>query len=235
MRTSAFASGEACRSKHIFSLNVLGSQQARRNLLLGQRPLITPSAYRLPPEKPKYSKEASTKWHGLVPTATARTNSPDCQSEGLTPPTPPAAPSPPSDCACQNPSGEPAIDRSEQFGELPRLALVAPEACEAHGGAQACPRIWLVVDGRHGGCARSTLPLSWGTDDFSAISLANRAPPRPRTIFPWYFAWLSLPCQRSASSPAPTASKNTTVAFPASAKPWRKTQQIWRCVGPLPA
>ena len=31
---------------------------------------------------------------------------------------------------------EPAVDWSEQFARLLHLALVAPEACEAHGGAE---------------------------------------------------------------------------------------------------
>jgi hypothetical protein len=32
--------------------------------------------------------------------------------------------------------GKPAVNRSEQFARLLHLALVAPEACEAHGGAE---------------------------------------------------------------------------------------------------
>ena len=51
------------------------------------------------------------------------------------PPTPPAAPSPPSDRAYQTLS-EPAVNRSEQFARLLRLALVAPEPREAHRGAE---------------------------------------------------------------------------------------------------
>ena len=31
---------------------------------------------------------------------------------------------------------EPAVDRSKQFASLLRLALVAPEACKAHGGVE---------------------------------------------------------------------------------------------------
>ena len=34
------------------------------------------------------------------------------------------------------PLSEPAVDRSKQFARLLHLALVAPEACEAHGGAE---------------------------------------------------------------------------------------------------
>ena len=32
--------------------------------------------------------------------------------------------------------GEPPVNRSQQFARLLHLALVAPEACEAHGGAE---------------------------------------------------------------------------------------------------
>ena len=34
------------------------------------------------------------------------------------------------------PLSEPAVNRSQQFASLLRLALVAPEACEAHCGAK---------------------------------------------------------------------------------------------------
>ena len=34
------------------------------------------------------------------------------------------------------PLSEPAVNRSEQFACLAHLALVAPEACEADGGAE---------------------------------------------------------------------------------------------------
>ena len=34
------------------------------------------------------------------------------------------------------PLSEPPVQRSQQFARLLQLALVAPEACEAHGGAE---------------------------------------------------------------------------------------------------
>src|SRR5262249_36126530 len=34
------------------------------------------------------------------------------------------------------PLGKPPVNRSKQFARFPHLALVAPEACEAHGGAE---------------------------------------------------------------------------------------------------
>src|SRR5262249_48015494 len=40
------------------------------------------------------------------------------------------------------PFSEPAVDRSQQFARFPHLALIAPEAREAHGGAElehSCP------------------------------------------------------------------------------------------------
>ena len=43
------------------------------------------------------------------------------------------------------PFGEPAVHRSEQFASLLRLALVAPEACEAHGGAEFPGRSLLLA------------------------------------------------------------------------------------------
>jgi len=39
---------------------------------------------------------------------------------------------------------EPAVDRSQQFARLLHLALVAPEACEAHCGAEF-PRLCLLL------------------------------------------------------------------------------------------
>ena len=33
------------------------------------------------------------------------------------------------------PLSEPPVNRSQQFARLPQLALVAPKACKAHGGA----------------------------------------------------------------------------------------------------
>jgi hypothetical protein len=44
-------------------------------------------------------------------------------------------PSPPSDRACV-PLSESPVNRSQQFARLLHLALVAPEAGEAHGGAK---------------------------------------------------------------------------------------------------
>jgi hypothetical protein len=41
---------------------------------------------------------------------------------------------------------EPAVNRSQQFARLAYLALVAPEACEAHGGAEF-PRFGLLLAG----------------------------------------------------------------------------------------
>src|ERR1700731_974605 len=38
--------------------------------------------------------------------------------------------------ACVEPFRKPPIHRSQQFARLLHLALVAPEACEAHGGAE---------------------------------------------------------------------------------------------------
>src|SRR5262249_7545938 len=34
------------------------------------------------------------------------------------------------------PLGKPPVNRSKQFARFPHLALVAPEACEAHGSAE---------------------------------------------------------------------------------------------------
>jgi hypothetical protein len=52
-----------------------------------------------------------------------------------TPPIVPAAPSPPK-IAGVKPLSEPAVNRSKQFARVLYLALVAPEACEAHCGAE---------------------------------------------------------------------------------------------------
>jgi hypothetical protein len=52
-----------------------------------------------------------------------------------TSPTPPTTPSP-LQIARVEPFSEPVVDPSEQFASLPRLALVTPEAYEAHCGAQ---------------------------------------------------------------------------------------------------
>jgi len=49
-------------------------------------------------------------------------------------PTPPAAPSPL--IARLETLRKPPVHGSQQFARLRHLALVAPEACEAHGGAE---------------------------------------------------------------------------------------------------
>ena len=61
------------------------------------------------------------------------------------PPTPPTTPSPPSDRAYRTLS-KPPINRRQQFARFAHLALVAPEACEAHGGAEF-PGFGLLLTG----------------------------------------------------------------------------------------
>jgi hypothetical protein len=44
--------------------------------------------------------------------------------------------------------GYPPVNRSQQFAGLPHLALIPPEACEAHGGT--CPtQFHSTQDGSH--------------------------------------------------------------------------------------
>jgi hypothetical protein len=61
----------------------------------------------------------------------------------VTPPTPPTKPSRLSDRACRT-LREPSVNRSQQFARLLHIALVAPEAGKAHGGAQF-PRFGLLL------------------------------------------------------------------------------------------
>jgi hypothetical protein len=60
-------------------------------------------------------------------------------------------------------SGEPAVDRSEQFARLLHLALVAPEAGEAHGSAEF-PGFGLLLMGD--GRARSKCASAFAVSRF---------------------------------------------------------------------
>jgi hypothetical protein len=97
------------------------------------------------------------------------------------------------------PFREPAVNRSEQFARLLHLALVAPEACEAHGGAEF-PGFGVLL-ARHRECAveigafaasglgdlRAMSPamrLTSASYHFSlVISAAIIAPPMQRQVF----------------------------------------------------
>src|SRR5215831_17886919 len=61
--------------------------------------------------------------------------SPSSHYRSATPSTLRATPSLPSDRACRT-LRKPPVHRSQQFARLLHLALRAPEACEAHGGAE---------------------------------------------------------------------------------------------------
>ena len=71
---------------------------------------------------------------------------------------------------------EPAVDRSEQFARLLHFTLVAPEACEAHGGAELLPGfgLLLVCDRERTVEIALCLCSVGAPGDFSAISPAVR-------------------------------------------------------------
>jgi hypothetical protein len=69
--------------------------------------------------------------------------------------------------------GEPAVDRSQQFASLLHLALVAPEACEAHGGAEF-PGLCLLRARYREGTLEISFRFRDGSGDMSAMTPAIR-------------------------------------------------------------
>ena len=82
---------------------------------------------------------------------------------------------------------EPPVNRSKQFARLLHLALVAPEACEAHGGAEF-PGFCLLLARDRERALEIGLPLSpHPARATSARFLRPCDGLRPRTTFPWLF------------------------------------------------
>jgi hypothetical protein len=57
------------------------------------------------------------------------------------------------------PLRKPLVGRSQQFARLPHLALIAPEACEAHGGAEF-PGFGLLLAGDSESALEASLRFS---------------------------------------------------------------------------
>ena len=82
---------------------------------------------------------------------------------------------------------EPPVNRSQQFARLLHLALVAPEAREAHGGAEF-PGFGLLLAGDR----ERALEIRFRFRRIRLAATSARFPrqcdgPRPRTTFPWLF------------------------------------------------
>ena len=95
---------------------------------------------------------------------------------------------------------KPPVNRSQQFARLLHLALVAPEACEAHGGAEF-PGFGLLLTGDGERALEIALPLSLCPALATSARFRLQCDgPQPRTIFPWLFRSLSIASRNAAPS-----------------------------------